>query len=65
MKSVCVSQIGRSPINRNDRSRHGKGGTVQMLEQNQDEKKTRCLSTVQKDNMVLEYEEIGKSCTEY
>jgi len=54
-KRIIVASMGRNPENRNDRSR--KDGLVQMLDTHDIKGKSFTLTTVEKDNYVLEYED--------
>lgn len=57
MKNViCVASRGRNPENPNDRKSRSNGRWVQMLE-SLGGGKTNNLSTVEKDNWILIYEE--------
>lgn len=55
MKRMIVASKGRNPENRNDRSK--RGGLVQMLDAHDVFGKSFTLTTVEKDNYVLEYED--------
>ncbi len=55
LRRVIVASRGRNPDNRNDRKK--RGGLVQMLDTCYVHGKSFTISTVEKDNWVLEYEE--------
>lgn len=55
--SIVVASIGRNPENPNDRKSRSNGTFVQMLE-SLGWGKTNNLSTVEKDNWILIYEEL-------
>lgn len=55
--AICVASRGRNPDNPSDRKTPSNGTFVQMLE-TLGGGKTNNLSTVEKDNYVMEYEEI-------
>lgn len=59
MKKAIVASRGRNPENPSDRKQHSNGRWVQMLEE-LGGGKVGTLSTVEKDNMVMEYEEFYK-----
>ena len=54
---ICVASRGRNPENPSDRKSRGGGIMKQRLEPNT-MGKSNSLTTVAKDNMVLEYEEV-------
>ena len=57
MNKMIIASRGRNPDNPGDRKTKLKGISVQMLEQCFVPGKSNTLSTVDKDNYVLEYEE--------
>ena len=57
--AIVVASKGRNPDNPSDRKRKLKGISVQMLETSVQTGKSFTLTTVTKDNYVLEYEIIG------
>ena len=56
--SIVVASRGRNPDNPSDRKTKLKGISVQMLEQCFVPGKTNTISTVDKDNWILIYEEL-------
>ena len=56
--SIVVASRGRNPDNPSDRKTKSNGTFVQMLETIVGGGKTNTLSTVDKDNWILEYEEL-------
>lgn len=56
--SIVVSSRGRNPDNPSDRKTKSNGTFVQMLETIVWGSKTNTLSTVDKDNWILIYEEL-------
>jgi site-specific DNA-cytosine methylase len=55
---VCVASRGRNPTNPSDRKSHSLGTFVQILEMPTEPQKSHTLTSVYKDNLVLEYYEI-------
>lgn len=56
-KIICVASRGRNPNNPNDRKNHSNGSFKQKLEISLCLGKTNALTTVDKDNWILIYEE--------
>ena len=56
--SIVVASRGRNPDNPSDRKTKSNGTFVQMLEPLGGGGKTNTLSTVDKDNWILIYEEL-------
>ena len=56
--SIVVASRGRNPDNPSDRKTKSNGTFVQMLEPLGGGSKTNTLSTVDKDNWILIYEEL-------
>lgn len=62
-KSIVVASRGRNPDNHSDRKTKSNGTFVQMLE-TLGGGKTNTLSTIDKDNYIMDYERNISACAE-